>query len=399
MREDILQEEVCNNLQQKINNIKYFFSSNKGMWQRENKKEYPPDKGFWDAGILFCFVGWGFWMVTELFLLFSEESYINLLFVRSCFYFAIFFFCGSIILNTLDIYIYNHYKTKLFKYVGTALCIVFFLPMAPFLIFLRLIAFFLNIMDITFDTLTSSICIMGLDALVIVVLTVIGLFFSDYTLPVLKFLVRLIIWPFTSNINYFAGELFFVFVICSLLITILSKLFDYLIKKNRSVTERKQALKLIYLYKLMLLSYVFFIATFTKSFGTLNQDIGNVVTVFTLFILLKDKLVALFIEKDKDKEFKVQIEWKNNIKDIQNLEEIIENTNLLEENDEEITDEEEPVEQEEIKETIVEPPQIFYDSSTIKQPSYRYIRTHKLPDNRKIYRLRKERIGKIFLPK
>jgi len=400
MREDILHEEEKQLIQYHIRKVRNFFESNRGMWQRKNGREYPLDDGFLKAGIFFGILGVGFWIITEMFLLFSEESFLNYLYIRSFFYLTIFFFCGSILINTLDIYIYNHYKTKIFKYLGIAICIVFFIPMVPFLALFYFFSKLLNIIDITFDSFTTSICIMGLDTFIIVILTGIGVFFSDYIFSILEWLIRIISWPMNVDINYSAILLFIIFLIISFLISFFSRIFDYLFRKNSDEESRRKILRLIYLYKLLLLTYVFIICIFTYSLGDdLGKDVLNVVTFFTVIILLNDKFTALFISKNMPKEFKVQIEWNNKEIDTPNEEETLIGT---EDKPEEKLDE--IVEEEDVSE-IVESINLFieprrdYDSSTIKQSSYRYIRTHKLPNNKKIYRIRKERIRKIFLPK
>ena len=171
--------------------------------------------------------------------------------------------------------------------------------------------------------------------------------------------------------------------------------------KNRDDTSRKQSLRLIYLYKLVLLTYIFFITTFTNSFEDIEKylgiDVGNIVSFFTLLILLKDKLEALFINKNKPMEFKIQIENVNNIEEVEKEEEsLIENDDKLNENSEEIEEKEESVTVEK-NNTFVEPAK--YDSSTINQPSDKYIRTHKIPNNKRIYRFRKKKMKNTFFNK
>lgn len=401
MREDLLHEEIKQFRQSQINIFKNFFKSNKGMWQGKNNKEYPPDEGFMKAGILFAGFGVLFWGITEILLLISRITVIDFLGIRTFLYFSILFFCISVLFSILDIYIYNRYKTKIFKPIAITLFILFFLPIAPFLILIYLLTLLFNIIGITFDIFTNSLYILGMDMVIIFVVTLIFSVFENFIIFILDKFIKFILWPEYLNINYSALILFILFFIISFLISFFSRIFDYWFRKNNDEESRRKILRLIYLYKLLLLTYVFIICIFTYSLGEeFGKDVLNVVTFFTVLILLKDKLTALFISKNKPQEFKVQIEWNNEGNDTPDSEETLaEIEEQTEENDEEIVEEEEPSEQEEIKETFVEAPQFFYDSSTIKQPSYRYIRTHKLPNNKKIYRIRKERTGKIFLPK
>ncbi len=400
MREDILLEDIITYIGNIIKSIGKVLELRKGMWQTKEEGKYPDDKGFRYTARFFIILAVLLAIPSSL-ILYVQFSIANAIFLISLLYSMIFFTLGSLLAHFLNLYIHNNFKSNFWKIPIATICVLLFLPMSPFIAFFYFTSSFIIYFDLTLDIFSISAGILGLDVVIISVLCFVFQKPFDWMINEIIILFSQIL---KKEIKYQAVVLFILIIVFSLLIKYVSKLLDWCIFSWKYDKEsRKKSLNLIYVSKIALMTYIFSIITFTGSLGEIETDTINVITFITLIILLKDKLNTLF--KKQTQEFKVQVELKNSVETkIEEKKSTEEETSAEvsdepEEAIEEIVEKEEPVEQEEIKETIVEPQQIFYDSSTIMQPSYRYIRTHKLPDNRKIYRLRKERIGKIFLPK
>ncbi len=392
MREDFLLEEIINYFSKIGKSIGSFFKHFNGMWQTQEEGKYPDDKGFRYTARFFIFLAILFLVPTSL-VANGEVTLANKIFLFSLLYNMIFFCLGSLLAHLLDFYLYNKAKRNFWKIPLGLLGVLLFIPMLPYVLFFSLVSLFIIFFNLNFDTFTASSGILGLD---IVVISVISIIFQKPFDGIIEQFIIFLNELLKTDIKYKAVILFIVIIIYSFLIKYYSKLFDWLLFRKKYDTEtRRQSLNLIYVCKLAVLTYIFAIITFTVDLGDIEDETINVITFITLIILLKDKMGSMFLKRKEAQEFKVQIEWKNNGEETIK-EEINENYNNSDENSEEIDEKEEPVTVEK-NNTLVEPAK--YDSSTIKQPSYKYIRTHKIPNNKRIYKFRKKKMKISFFNK